>query len=159
LKGVDGLASSLGHRDSRACAGCTIEAVPQIAEVDSSLGYQRCWIHIRNQEPVAGNGHGVGPGRINAVTVNEVPDGRELLEIDCIDRLSDQSAPNLVVGGQAVNFLTEFRKFLVTIDKAVAADLDGHLVCDTLVGAMMIAEVAGELLLKQGDLPAPGAPC
>src|SRR5690348_3411272 len=45
--------------------------------------------------------------RANAVTVNDVLDGRKLLEIDCVDRVYLRlSAPNLVVGGQVVNFLT-----------------------------------------------------
>jgi len=46
--------------------------------------------------------------RANAVTVNDVLDGRKLLEIDCVDRVYlTLSVPNLVVGGQVVNFLTE----------------------------------------------------
>ena len=45
--------------------------------------------------------------RSNAVTVNDVLDGHKLLEIDCADRVYlTLSAPNLVVGGQVVNFLT-----------------------------------------------------
>src|SRR6266568_5206380 len=45
--------------------------------------------------------------RANAVTVNDVLDGRKLLEIDCVDRVYlTLSVPNLVVGGQVVNFLT-----------------------------------------------------
>ena len=45
--------------------------------------------------------------RANGVTVNDVLDGRKLLEIDCVDRVYlTLSVPNLVVGGQVVNFLT-----------------------------------------------------
>ena len=45
--------------------------------------------------------------RTNAVTVNDVLDGRKLLEIDCVDRVYlTLSVPNLVVGGQVVSFLT-----------------------------------------------------
>ncbi|HEX2819494.1 MAG TPA: hypothetical protein VHO07_04900 [Streptosporangiaceae bacterium] len=45
--------------------------------------------------------------RSNAVTVNDVLDGRKLLEIDCVDRVYlTLSVPNLMVGGQVVNFLT-----------------------------------------------------
>jgi hypothetical protein len=45
--------------------------------------------------------------RSNVVTVNDVLDGHKLLEIDCADRIYlTLSAPNLVVGGQVVNFLT-----------------------------------------------------
>src|SRR2546430_13159405 len=45
--------------------------------------------------------------RTNAVTVNDVLEGRKLLEIDCVDRVYlTLSVPNLVVGGQVVNFLT-----------------------------------------------------
>jgi hypothetical protein len=45
--------------------------------------------------------------RANTVTVNDVLDGRKLLEIDCVDRVYlTLSVPNLVVGGQVVNFLT-----------------------------------------------------
>ena len=45
--------------------------------------------------------------RANAVTVNDVLDGHKLLEIDCVDRVYlTLSVPNLVVGGQVVNFLT-----------------------------------------------------
>lgn len=45
--------------------------------------------------------------RANVVTVNDVLDGRKLLEIDCVDRVYlTLSVPNLVVGGQVVNFLT-----------------------------------------------------
>ena len=45
--------------------------------------------------------------RTNAVTVNDVLDGHKLLEIDCADRVYlTLSVPNLVVGGQVVNFLT-----------------------------------------------------
>ncbi len=45
--------------------------------------------------------------RANAVTVNDVLDGRKLLEIDCVDRVYlTLSVPNLVVGGQVVSFLT-----------------------------------------------------
>jgi hypothetical protein len=43
-----------------------------------------------------------------AVTVNDVLDGHKLLEIDCADRVYlTLSVPNLVVGGQVVNFITE----------------------------------------------------
>lgn len=46
--------------------------------------------------------------RANAVTVNDVLEGHKLLEIDCADRVYlTLSVPNLVVGGQVVNFLTE----------------------------------------------------
>jgi hypothetical protein len=46
--------------------------------------------------------------RANAVTVNDVLDGRKLLEIDCVDRVYlTLSVPSLVVGGQVVNFLTD----------------------------------------------------
>jgi hypothetical protein len=45
--------------------------------------------------------------RANVVTVNDVLDGRKLLEIDCVDRVYlTLSVPTLVVGGQVVNFLT-----------------------------------------------------
>ena len=45
--------------------------------------------------------------RANGVTVGDVLDGRKLLEIDCVDRVYlTLSVPNLVVGGQVVNFLT-----------------------------------------------------
>jgi len=45
--------------------------------------------------------------RSNVVTVNDVLDGHKLLEIDCADRIYlTLSVPNLVVGGQVVNFLT-----------------------------------------------------
>ncbi len=45
--------------------------------------------------------------RANVVTVNDVLDGHKLLEIDCADRIYlTLSVPNLVVGGQVVNFLT-----------------------------------------------------
>jgi len=45
--------------------------------------------------------------RSNMVTVNDVLDGHKLLEIDCADRVYlTLSVPNLVVGGQVVNFLT-----------------------------------------------------
>jgi len=45
--------------------------------------------------------------RSNVVTVNDVLDGHKLLEIDCADRVYlTLSVPNLVVGGQVVNFLT-----------------------------------------------------
>ena len=45
--------------------------------------------------------------RTNAVTVNDVLDGRKLLEIDCVDRVYlTLSVPNLVVGGQVVSFRT-----------------------------------------------------
>ena len=45
--------------------------------------------------------------RTNAVTVGDVLDGHKLLEIDCVDRVYlTLSVPNLVVGGQVVNFLT-----------------------------------------------------
>ena len=38
--------------------------------------------------------------RVNAVTVNDVLDGRKLLEIDCVDRVYlTLSVPSLVVGG------------------------------------------------------------
>jgi hypothetical protein len=46
--------------------------------------------------------------RTNLVTVNDVLDGRKLLEIDCLDRIYlTLSVPNLVVGGQVVSFLTQ----------------------------------------------------
>ena len=46
--------------------------------------------------------------RNNPVTVNQVLDGRKLLEIDCLDRIYlTLSVPNLVVGGQVVSFLTQ----------------------------------------------------
>jgi hypothetical protein len=46
--------------------------------------------------------------RTNAVTVNDVLDGRKLLEIDCLDRVYlTLSVPNLMVGGQVVSFLTQ----------------------------------------------------
>ncbi len=46
--------------------------------------------------------------RANAVTVNDVLDGHKLLEIDCADRIClTLPVPNLMVGGQVVNFLTE----------------------------------------------------
>jgi hypothetical protein len=46
--------------------------------------------------------------RSNPVTVNEVLDGRKLLEIDCLDRIYlTLSVPNLIVGGQVVSFLTQ----------------------------------------------------
>jgi len=46
--------------------------------------------------------------RANAVTVNDVLDGRKLLEIDCVDRVYlTLSVPSLVVGGPVVNFLTD----------------------------------------------------
>jgi hypothetical protein len=49
--------------------------------------------------------------RANAVTVNDVLDGHRLLEIDCVDRVYlTLSVPNLVVGGQAVSFLTVHEK-------------------------------------------------
>jgi hypothetical protein len=49
--------------------------------------------------------------RANAVTVNDVLDGRKLLEIDCADRVYlTLSVPSLVVGGQVVNFLTEHER-------------------------------------------------
>jgi hypothetical protein len=49
--------------------------------------------------------------RANAVTVNDVLDGHKLLEIDCADRVYlTLSVPNLVVGGQVVNFLTEHER-------------------------------------------------
>jgi hypothetical protein len=49
--------------------------------------------------------------RTNAVTVNDVLDGHERLEIDCADRVYlTLSVPNLVVGGQVVNFLTEHER-------------------------------------------------
>src|SRR5258708_17733006 len=49
--------------------------------------------------------------RTNAVTVNDVLEGRKLLEIDCADRVYlTLSVPNLVVGGQVVNFLTEHER-------------------------------------------------
>lgn len=42
------------------------------------------------------------------MTVNEVLDGRTLMETDCVDRLYlTLSVPSLVVGGQVVNFLTQ----------------------------------------------------
>ncbi|HEY5987228.1 MAG TPA: hypothetical protein VIV12_12765 [Streptosporangiaceae bacterium] len=45
--------------------------------------------------------------RSNVVTVNDVLDGHKLLEIDCADRVYlTLSVPNLVLGGQVVNFLT-----------------------------------------------------
>lgn len=44
--------------------------------------------------------------RTNPVTVNEVLDGRKLLEIDCRIYLT-LSVPNLIVGGQVVSFLTQ----------------------------------------------------
>ena len=45
--------------------------------------------------------------RANGVTVGDVLDGRKLLEIDCVDRVYlTLLVPNLVVGGQVVNFLT-----------------------------------------------------
>ena len=45
--------------------------------------------------------------RTNAVTVNEVRDGHQLLEIDCVDRVYlTLSVPSLVVSGQVVSFLT-----------------------------------------------------
>src|SRR5262245_25317199 len=45
--------------------------------------------------------------RTNPVTVNDVLDGRKLLEIDCVDRVYlTLSVPNLMVGGQVVGFLT-----------------------------------------------------
>jgi hypothetical protein len=45
--------------------------------------------------------------RANVVTVNDVLDGRKLLEIDCVDRVDLMlSVPALVMGGQVVNFLT-----------------------------------------------------
>ncbi len=46
--------------------------------------------------------------RSNPVTVNDVLDGRKLLEIDCLDRIYlTLSVPNLMVGGQVVSFLTQ----------------------------------------------------
>jgi hypothetical protein len=46
--------------------------------------------------------------RTNLVTVNDVLDGRKLLEIDCLDRVYlTLSVPNLMVGGQVVSFLTQ----------------------------------------------------
>jgi hypothetical protein len=46
--------------------------------------------------------------RINPVTVNDVLDGRKLLEIDCADRVYlSLTVPNLIVGGQVVSFLTQ----------------------------------------------------
>jgi len=49
--------------------------------------------------------------RAIAVTVNDVLDGRKLLEIDCVDRVYlTLSVPNLVVGGQVVSFLTAHEK-------------------------------------------------
>jgi hypothetical protein len=46
--------------------------------------------------------------RSNPVTVNEVLDGRKLLEIDCLDRIYlTLSVPNLMVGGQVVSFLIQ----------------------------------------------------
>jgi hypothetical protein len=64
----------------------------------------RCWrVHPRNQEQVAEGSHSVTPGAANAVTVNDVLDGRKLLEIDCVDRVYlTSSVPNLLVGGQAL---------------------------------------------------------
>jgi hypothetical protein len=45
--------------------------------------------------------------RANAVTVNDVLDGRKLLEIDRVGRVYlTLSVPSLVVGGQVVSFLT-----------------------------------------------------
>ncbi|MFB9180101.1 hypothetical protein ACFFX1_18320, partial [Dactylosporangium sucinum] len=45
--------------------------------------------------------------RVNPVTVNDVLDGRKLLEIDCLDRIYlSLTVPSLVVGGQVVGFLT-----------------------------------------------------
>src|SRR5690348_2738230 len=45
--------------------------------------------------------------RSNSVTVNDVLDGRKLLEVDCLDRMYlSLSVPNLVVGGRVVGFLT-----------------------------------------------------
>jgi hypothetical protein len=45
--------------------------------------------------------------RTNAVTVNDVLDGRKLLEIDCLDRVYlTLCVPNLIVGGQVISFLT-----------------------------------------------------
>ena len=49
--------------------------------------------------------------RANAVTVNDVLNGRKLLEIDCVDRVYlTLSVPNLVVGGQVVSFLTAHKQ-------------------------------------------------
>ena len=49
--------------------------------------------------------------RADGVTVNDVLDGRTLLEVDCADRVYlTLSVPNLVVGGQVVNFLTEHER-------------------------------------------------
>jgi hypothetical protein len=49
--------------------------------------------------------------RADGVTVNDVLDGHRLLEIDCADRVYlTLSVPNLVVGGQVVNFLTEHER-------------------------------------------------
>jgi hypothetical protein len=46
--------------------------------------------------------------RTNPVTVNDMLDGRKLLEIDCPDRIYlTLSVPNLIVGGQVVSFLTQ----------------------------------------------------
>jgi hypothetical protein len=45
--------------------------------------------------------------RTNAVTVNDVLEGRKLLEIDCLDRVYlTLCVPNLIVGGQVIGFLT-----------------------------------------------------
>src|SRR5260370_24256347 len=72
------------------------------------------WVHPRNQELVAGVVMASRLVRANAVTVNDVLDGRKLLEIDCADRVYlTLSVLSLVVGGQVVNFLTEHERNLI----------------------------------------------
>jgi hypothetical protein len=72
------------------------------------LRASRCYrVHPRDQDLVAGVVIASRLVRVNAVTVNDVPDGHNLLEIDCVDRVYlSLSVPSLVVGGQMVNFPT-----------------------------------------------------